>query len=191
MLQAQASGAKIVGLANAGGDTVNAIKSAAEFGLVQSGQKLAGLLVAITDVHSLGLQMAQGLQLTQAFYWDRNEESRAFGKRFTERFGRPPTAIQAGYYGALTHYFKAVEALGADQPGDAVVAKMKELKTEDPLFGKGYIRPDGRKMHDMYLFEVKAPTESKEPWDYYKVVRTIPADVAFKPMKGAGCPLVE
>ena len=191
VLQAQASGAKIVGLANAGGDTVNSIKSASEFGLVQAGQKLAGLLVFISDVNSLGLQAAQGLNLTEAFYWDQNEETRAWSRRFFERFGKMPTSVQAGYYGGLIHYFKAVEALGSDQPGDAVVAKMKELKTDDPLFGKGYIRPDGRKMHTMYLYEVKAPSESEEPWDYYKLVREVPADEAFKPMDGGGCPLVQ
>lgn len=191
VLQAQASGAKIVGLANAGGDTVNSIKAASEFGLVQSGQKLAGLLVFISDVHSLGLQTARGLQLTEAFYWNQNEDTRKWSKRFAERFGgKMPTSVQAGYYASLIHYLKAVEALGTDSPGGKVVAKMKELKTNDPLFGKGHIRPDGRKMHDMYLYEVKDPSESKGPWDYYKHIQTIPAEKAFRPMKEGKCPLV-
>ncbi|MEQ9179646.1 MAG: ABC transporter substrate-binding protein [Nitratireductor sp.] len=191
VLQAQASGAKIVGLANAGGDTVNSIKAASEFGLVQGGQKLAGLLVFITDVDSLGLQTAQGLNLTEAFYWDQNDETRKWSRRFFERFGKMPTSTQAGYYASLTHYLKAVEALGTDAPGDKVVAKMKEIKTDDPLFGQGYIRPDGRKMHNMYLYEVKSPGESKEKWDYYKFVREIPAEEAFRPMNEGGCPLVK
>lgn len=190
VLQAQASGAEVVGLANAGGDMVNSINSASEFGLVQSGQKLAGLLIFISDVHSLGLENAQGLQLTEAFYWDANENTREWSRRFYERFDKMPTSVQAGYYSALMHYFKTIEALGTDQPGDEVVAKMKEIETDDPLFGKGYIRPDGRKIHDMYLFEVKAPSESKEPWDYYKLVRTIPGDEAFRPLKKGGCDLV-
>lgn len=192
VLQAQASGAKIVGLANAGGDTVNSIKSASEFGLVQAGQKMAGLLVFISDVHSMGLDVAQGLQLTEAFYWDNNDETREWSKRFAERHGgKMPTSVQAGHYASIIHYLKAVEALGSDTPGDAVVAKMKELETEDPLFGKGHIRPDGRKMHNMYLFEVKAPSESEAPWDYYKLVRTIPGDEAFRPMEEGDCPLVK
>jgi len=192
ILQAQGSGAKIVGLANAGGDTINSLKQAAEFGVVQGGQKLAGLLVFISDVHSLGLQTAQGLQLTEAFYWDMNDETRAWSKRWGDRMnGRRPTGIQAGFYSATMHYLKAVEALGTDQPGDTVVAKMKELPTDDPLFGKGHIRVDGRKMHDMYLFEVKKPSESKGPWDYYKLVETIPADKAFRPLDKGGCKLVK
>lgn len=191
VLQAQASGSKVVGLANAGGDTVNAIKAASEFGLVQAGQKLAGLLVFISDVHSMGLDVAQGLQLTEAFYWNRNDESREWSKRFFERFGKMPTSVQAGYYSSIMHYLKAIEELGSDQPGGAVVAKMKEMKTDDPLFGQGNIRPDGRKMHDMYLFEVKAPADSEEPWDYYKLVREIPADEAFRPMEEGDCPLVK
>jgi len=192
ILQAQASGAKIVGLANAGGDTVNSIKAASEFGLVQAGQKMAGLLVFISDVHSMGLDVAQGLQLTEAFYWDQNDETREWSKRFAERHqGKMPTSVQAGHYASIMHYLKAVEALGSDQPGDAVVAKMKELETDDPLFGKGLIRQDGRKMHDMYLFEVKAPSESEGPWDYYKLIRTIPGDEAFRPMEEGECPLVK
>ncbi len=190
VLQAQASGADVVGLANAGGDTVNAINAASEFGLVQAGQKLAGLLMFITDVDSLGLQTAQGLQLTEAFYWDANDETRKWSKRFYDRFGKMPTSVQAGYYSALMHYFKTIEALGKDQSGDDVVAKMKEIETDDKLFGKGYIRPDGRKIHDMYLFEVKAPSESEKPWDYYKLVRTIPGEEAFRPLEEGGCSLV-
>lgn len=192
VLQAQASGAKVVGMANAGGDTVNAIKGASEFGLTQAGQKLAGLLVFITDVHSLGLQTAQGLQLTSAYYWDRTEEGRAWAKRFSERFdGKMPTSVQAGFYSSTLHYLKTLQEIGTDGPGKTVVAEMKKRKTDDPLFGKGYIRQDGRKMHDMYLLEVKKPSESKGPWDYMKLVRTIPADEAFRPMEKGGCSLVK
>jgi branched-chain amino acid transport system substrate-binding protein len=191
LLQAQSSKAKIIGLANAGGDTINSIKQASEFGIVTGGQNLAGLLVFISDIHSLGLQTAQGLILTEAFYWDRNEESRAFAKRFAPQSkGNMPTMVHAGVYAAVLHYLKAVEALKSDADGKAVVAKMKELPTEDPLFGKGSIRADGRKIHDMYLFEVKKPAESKQPWDYYKVRATIPAAEAFRPIKDGACPLV-
>jgi branched-chain amino acid transport system substrate-binding protein len=192
ILQAQSSKSKIVGLANAGGDTINSIKQAAEFGVVRGGQKLAGLLVFISDIHSLGLETAQGLQLTTAFYWDRTDETRKWSKRWGDRFrNRRPTMVQAGFYASILHYLKAVEALGTDEPGDKVVAKMKELPTDDPLFGKGSIRVDGRKMHDMYLFEVKKPSESKGPWDYYKLVRTIPAAQAFRPLDQGGCKLVK
>jgi branched-chain amino acid transport system substrate-binding protein len=192
ILQAQSSKSKIVGLANAGGDTINSIKQAAEFGVVRGGQKLAGLLVFISDIHSLGLETAQGLQLTSAFYWDRNEETRAWSKRWGDRFkNRRPTMAQAGFYSSIMHYLKAVEALGTDEPGDKVVAKMKEMPTDDPLFGKGTVRIDGRKMHDMYLFEVKKPSESKGPWDYYKLIRTIPAEQAFRPLDQGGCKLVK
>ena len=190
VLQAQASGAEVVGLANAGGDTVNTINAASEFGLVQAGQKLAGLLIFISDIDSLGLTNAQGLQLTEAFYWDANEKTREWSKRFYERFNKMPTSVQAGYYSALMHYFKAVKELGKDYPGDEVIAKMKEMETDDELFGKGYIRPDGRKIHDMYLYEVKAPSESTGPWDYYKLVRTIPGEEAFRPLDEGGCHLV-
>ena len=191
LLQAQASKAKVIGLANAGGDTINAIKQAAEFGITQGGQSLAGLLVFISDVHALGLQTAQGLVLTEAFYWDQNDASRAFAKRFAPQFkNNMPTMVQAGVYAAVLHYLKAVEALKSDADGKAVVAKMKEMPTDDPLFGKGTIRPDGRKIHDMYLFEVKKPSESKGAWDYYKLRATIPAAEAFRPMKDGGCPLV-
>jgi branched-chain amino acid transport system substrate-binding protein len=191
LLQAQASKAKIVGLANAGGDTTNSIKQAAEFGIVKGGQNLAGLLVFLTDIHSLGLPTAQGLILTNTFYWDQNDQTRAFTKRFAERDkGIHPTMIHAGVYSALLHYFKAVEALKSDD-GTKVIAKMKEMPTDDPLFGKGTIRVDGRKIHPAYLVEVKKPAESKGPWDYYKIRTTIPADQAFRPLKDGDCPLVK
>ncbi len=191
LLQAQASKAKIIGLANAGGDTINSIKQAAEFGITRSGQNLAGMLVFINDVHSLGLQTAQGLIFTTAFYWDRNDESRAFAKRFAPQYkGNMPSMIQAGVYAGVLHYLKAVEALKSDADGRAVVAKMKELPTDDPLFGKGKIRADGRKIHDMYLVEAKKPSESKGPWDLLKIRATIPADEAFRPLNEGKCPLV-
>ena len=191
LLQAQASKAKIVGLANAGGDTTNSIKQAAEFGIVKGGQSLAGLLVFITDVHALGLPTAQGLIFTETFYWDLNDKTRAFGKRFAERDkGIHPTMIHAGVYSAVTHYLKAVEALKSDD-GTKVIAKMKEMPTDDPLFGKGMIRVDGRKIHPAYLVEVKKPAESKAPWDYYKIRATIPADQAFRPLDQGECPLVK
>ncbi|WP_426434360.1 ABC transporter substrate-binding protein [Bradyrhizobium genosp. P] len=193
LLQAQSSKAKVIGLANAGGDTTNAIKQAAEFGIVTGGQKLAGMLLFITDVNALGLNIAQGLNFTESFYWDMNDQTRAFSKRFMERFKKnPPTMVQAGVYSSLIHYFKALEALGGNpHDGRAVVAKMKELPTDDPLFGKGSIRADGRKIHPAYLFEVKKPSESKYPWDYYKLVATIPADEAFLPLDKSVCPLVK
>jgi branched-chain amino acid transport system substrate-binding protein len=191
LLQAQASRAKIIGLANAGADTTNAIKQGAEFGIVKGGQQFAGLLVFLTDVHSLGLEKAQGLVLTEAFYWDLNDRTRAWSKRFAERHrGAMPTMVQAGVYSATLHYLKAVEALKSDD-GPKVVAKMKEMPTDDPLFGKGVIRADGRKTHPMYLFEVKKPAESKGAWDYYKVRATIPADQAFRPIDQGECPLVK
>ncbi|MGN1286120.1 MAG: ABC transporter substrate-binding protein [Bradyrhizobium sp.] len=193
LLQAQSSKAKIVGLANAGGDTTNAIKQAAEFGIVSGGQRLAGMLLFITDINALGLNVAQGLNFTETFYWDMNDQTRAFTKRFMERFKKnPPTMVQAGVYSSLIHYFKALEALGGNpHDGRAVVAKMKELPTDDPLFGKGSIRVDGRKIHPAYLFEVKKPSESKYPWDYYKLVATIPADEAWLPLEKSVCPLVK
>ena len=164
LLQAQASGAKVIGMANAGGDTVNTIKQANEFGIVQGGQTLAGLLIFITDVHALGLQTAQGLVLTESFYWDLNDDTRAWSERFAEAHGgAKPTMVQAGVYSGVLHYLKAVEALGDKEAGDAVVAKMKEMPTSDPLFGEGEIRVDGRKIHDMYLFKVKAPDASTGP----------------------------
>jgi branched-chain amino acid transport system substrate-binding protein len=190
LLQAQASKAQIIGLANAGGDTISSIKQAAEFGIVKAGQKLAGLLVFVTDVHSLGLERVQGLRLTEPFYWDQNDRTRAFSKRFAEKHkGRMPTAIQAGFYSAALAYLEAVKAAGTDD-ADKVMAQMKSRQWDDPIFGKSWIRPDGRKMHDMYLFEVKAPSESKGPWDYYKQLATIPADEAFRPMDQGGCPMV-
>jgi branched-chain amino acid transport system substrate-binding protein len=191
LLKAQASQAKVIGLANAGDDTINAIKQAAEFGIVESGQSLAGLLVFITDVHSLGLKASQGLLLTEAFYWDLNDGTRAFSKRFAAQMsGNMPSMVQAGVYCSVLHYLKAAKSLGSAADGRAVVAKMKELPTDDPLFGQGTIRADGRKLHPMYLFEVKKPAESKYPWDYYKLRATTPADQAFRPLNEGGCPLV-
>jgi branched-chain amino acid transport system substrate-binding protein len=178
-------------LANAGGDTTNSIKQAAEFGIVKGGQKLAGLLVFLTDIHSLGLQTAQGLTFTETFYWDQNDASRAFSKRFAALDkGIHPTMVHAGVYSSVLHYLKAVEALKSDD-GTKVVAKMKEMATDDPLFGKGTIRADGRKIHPAFLVQVKTPAESKYPWDYYKIVATIPADQAFRPMADGGCSLVK
>ena len=191
LLQAQASKAKIIGLANAGGDTINSIKQAAEFGIVAGGQNLAGLLMFLTDVKALGLQTAQGLIFTTSFYWDLNDDTRAFSKRFMAAHGgKAPTMVQAGVYSSVLHYLKAVEAAKTDD-GTKVVAKMKELPTDDPLFGKGTIRQDGRKIHPAYLFEVKKPSESKGPYDYYKLRATIPADQAFRPLAEGGCPLVK
>jgi branched-chain amino acid transport system substrate-binding protein len=191
LLQAQASKAKIIGLANAGGDTINSIKQAAEFGIVRGGQNLAGLLVFITDVHGLGLNTAQGLILTEAWYWDLNEPSRAWAKRFAPRNGgKYPSMDHAGVYSAVLHYLKAVEALNSDD-GGKVIAQMKKMPTDDPLFGKGRVRADGRKLHDVYLFEVKKPSESKGPYDYYKTRAKIPAEQAFRPEKEGGCSLVK
>jgi branched-chain amino acid transport system substrate-binding protein len=194
LLQAQSSGAKIVGLANAGGDTTNAIKQAAEFGITSGGQKIAALLLFLSDVHALGLNLAQGLQFTESFYWDMNDQTRAFSERFSKRMknGAKPTMVQAGSYAATLHYLKALEALGGNpHDGAKVVAKMKEMPTDDPLFGKGEVRIDGRVTHPAYLFEVKKPSESKGPWDYYKLISTIPADQAFRPLSESECPLVK
>ena len=192
LLQAQSSKAKIIGLANAGSDTINSIKQASEFGITRSGQNLAALLAFITDVNALGLPTAQGLIMTEAWYWDLNDANREFAKKFAPQFkGVHPTMVHAGVYSAVTHYLKAVEALKSDADGKAVVAKMKEMPTDDKLFGKGTVRADGRKIHPMYLFEVKTPAELKGPWDYYKVRATIPADEAFRPMAEGGCPLVK
>jgi len=194
LLQAQASKAKVIGLANAGGDTTNAIKQAAEFGITQGGQKLAALLLFVSDVHALGLNTAQGLVFTETFYWDLNDQTRAFSKRFQERMKNHamPTMVHAGVYSGLLHYFKALEALGGNpHDGAKVVAKMKEIPTDDPLFGKGSIEPNGRKIHPAYLFEVKKPSESKGPWDYYKLLATIPADQAFTPLDKSTCPLLK
>src|SRR5215467_1954860 len=191
LLQAQASKAKIIGLANAGGDTTNSIKQAAEFGIVKGGQNLAGLLVFLTDVHALGLPTAQGLIFTETFYWDLNDATRAFAKRFAGlNNGKYPTMVQAGVYSAILHYLKAVEA-GKTDDGTKTVAKMKEMPTDDPLFGKGHIRIDGRKIHPAYLVEVKKPSESKGPYDYYKIRATIPAEQAFRPLNEGGCSLVK
>ncbi|MGB8398044.1 ABC transporter substrate-binding protein [Bradyrhizobium sp.] len=194
LLQAQASKAKIIGMANAGGDTTNTIKQASEFGIVAGGQKLAGLLLFITDVHSLGLKVAQGLNFTETFYWDLNDGTRAFAKRFSERMKNraQPSMVQAGVYSGLIHYFKALEAIGGNpHDGAKVVAKMKELPTDDALFGKGSIRADGRKIHPAYLFEVKKPEESRGPWDYYKLIGTTPGDQAFRPLSESACPLLK
>ncbi|MCX7353695.1 MAG: ABC transporter substrate-binding protein [Alphaproteobacteria bacterium] len=192
LLQAQASKAKIVGLANAGGDTVNSIKQASEFGIVKGGQSLAGLLVFLTDVHSLGLPVAQGLIFTEAWYWDMNDANRAFAAKFAPQDkGIHPTMVHAGVYSAVTHYLKAIEQTKNDTDGKAVVDKMKSMPTDDKLFGKGTIRADGRHIHDMYLFEVKKPDESKKPWDYYKLRATIPAAEAFRPVEKGNCPLTK
>jgi branched-chain amino acid transport system substrate-binding protein len=191
LLQAQASKAQIIGLANAGADTTNSIKQAAEFGIVRGGQSLAALLIFLTDIKALGLQTAQGLVFTEAWYWDQNDANREFAKKFSERNrGVYPSMVHAGVYSAVTHYLKAIEALKSDSDGKAVVAKMKETGTDDKLFGKGTVRADGRKIHPMYLFEVKKPAESKGPWDLYKTRATIPAEEAFRPVKDGGCPLV-
>ncbi|MFL5119367.1 MAG: ABC transporter substrate-binding protein [Microvirga sp.] len=191
LLQAQASKAKVIGLANAGGDTINSIKQAGEFGITQAGQKLAGLLVFSSDVKALSLQTAQGLVLTESFYWDLNDGTREFSKRFAAKAGgKMPTMVQAGVYGAVLHYLKAVEATKSKDAA-VVMAKMKEMPTDDPLFGKGIIRADGRKIHDAYLFEVKKPNESKGEWDLYKLISKIPGDQAFRPLDAGGCALVK
>ena len=191
LLQAQASKAKVIGLANAGGDFINSVKQASEFGIVEGGQSLAGLLVFVADVAALGLPTAQGLVLTETWYWDLNENNRAWTKRWqVERPGKFPTMLHAGVYSAIIHYLKAVEGLKVDREGKAVVATMKELPTDDRLFGKGVVRADGRKIQDAYLFEVKKPAESKYPGDFYKTRATIPAAEAFRPLKEGGCPLV-
>jgi branched-chain amino acid transport system substrate-binding protein len=191
LLQAQASKAKIIGLANAGGDTTNSIKQAFEFGITKGGQNLAGLLVFLPDVHSLSLEKAQGLMLTETFYWDLNDQTRAWSKRFAAaNGGKYPSMVQAGVYSSVLHYLKAIDAAKTDD-GTKVAAKMKELPTDDPLFGKGTVRADGRKIHPAYLFEVKKPAESKGPYDYYKLVSTIPANEAFRPLSESDCPLVK
>src|ERR1700759_1211274 len=194
LLQAQASKAKIIGLANAGADTPNSIKQAAEFGIVAGGQKLAALLLFITDVHSLGLNTAQGLNFTETFYWDLNDQDRAFAKRFQERMKNHgmPTMVHAGVYSGLLHYFKALEALGGNpHDGAKVVAKMKDMPTDDQLFGKGSIEPNGRAIHPAYLFQVKKPSESKGPWDYYNLIATIPPSEAFTPLDKSTCSLLK
>jgi branched-chain amino acid transport system substrate-binding protein len=190
LLQAQSSKAKVIGLANAGADTTNSIKQAAEFGIVRGGQKLAGLLIFINDVNTLGLEAAQGLLLTNAFYWDRNDESRAWAERFFQRTGKMPNMTQAGIYSSTTHYLEAVAAAGTDET-KAVMEKMRANQIDDFFVKNGKIREDGRMVHEMYLYEVKKPTESKKPWDYYKLVATIPADQAFQPLSESKCPLVK
>ncbi|MBP1182716.1 ABC transporter substrate-binding protein [Methylobacterium sp. PvR107] len=193
LLQAQGSGAKVIGLANAGTDTINSIKQAGEFGITEGGQALAGLLVFSSDVHSLGTKVAQGLVLTEPFYWDLNDQTRAFSDRFAKQMkgGSKPTANHAGVYSDVLHYLKAVAELKSTADGAATVAKMKSMPTDDPLFGKGTIRADGRKIHDMYLFEVKKPAESKGEWDLYKKLETIPGDQVFRPLNEGNCPLVK
>jgi branched-chain amino acid transport system substrate-binding protein len=190
LLQAQASGAKVIALANAGGDMVNATKQANEFGLTRAGRDVVGLVAFITDVHSVGLAAAQGLRFVTAFYWDRDEESRAWSKRFFERYKRMPTMGQAGVYSATRHYLRAVAAAGTDE-AKAVMAKMRELPVNDFFAKNGHVREDGRMVHDMYFVQVKTPAESTRPWDYYKILATIPADKAFRPLEEAGCPLVK
>jgi branched-chain amino acid transport system substrate-binding protein len=194
LLQAQASKAKIIGLANAGGDTTNTIKQAAEFGIVKGGQKLAALLLFITDVKAIGLETAEGLNFTETFYWDMNDKTREFSKKFATRMknGAPPTMVQAGVYAGLIHYFKALDALGGNpHDGVKVVEKMKSIPTEDPLFGKGEIQPNGRTIHSAYLFEVKKPSESKAPWDFYKLIGTVPGDQAFTPLSESKCAMLK
>jgi branched-chain amino acid transport system substrate-binding protein len=194
LLQAQASKAKVIGLANAGGDTINAIKQGAEFGIVKGGQKFAGLLVFVSDINALGLKTAQGLNLTETWYWDLNDASRSWTKRWEAArgaTGKYPTMVQAGVYAGVMHYLKAVAELKSAADGKAVVAEMEKLPTDDPLFGKGSVRVDGRVIHPAYLFEVKSPAESKYPGDFYKLLATIPAAEAFRPLKDGNCPLVK
>jgi branched-chain amino acid transport system substrate-binding protein len=190
LLQAQSSKAKIIGLANAGGDTINSIKQGAEFGIVEGGQKFAALLMFITDVHSLGLKTAQGLQMSGPFYWDMNDETRAFSKRFSDRVGHPPTFTQAGVYSAMHHYLEAIKAIGTKDP-DKVMEKMRATPINDFMTKNGKLREDGRVIRDFYLFEVKKPAESKGPWDYYKLLQTVPGDQAFRPLDKGECPLVK
>ncbi|MFN5105940.1 MAG: ABC transporter substrate-binding protein [Bradyrhizobium sp.] len=190
LLQAQASKAKVVARANAGGDTTTALKQAAEFGLAQGGQKLIALLMEITDTHALGLKATQGLIVTDAFYWDMNDETRAFSKRFNEKVGHMPTMIQAGLYSATMHYLKAIEAVGTDE-APKVMEQMRKTPINDFFAKNGHIRIDGRMVHDMYLFETKKPEESKNEWDLYKLIATVPGDEAFRPLDKGGCPLVK
>lgn len=187
ILQAQASGAKIIGLANAGGDTINAIKAANEFGVVAAGQKTAGLLVFLTDVHALGLETAKGLQMTVSFYWDLNDETRAWSQKYYELTGKMPTGVQAGTYSSVRHYLKAIEATGSDDT-DTVLAKMREMPVNDMFAQNGVLRSDGHMVHDMYLAEVKDPSSSSKPWDYLNIVRTIPGEEAFGPLSESACP---
>jgi branched-chain amino acid transport system substrate-binding protein len=194
LVQAQASGAKVIGLANSGENTVNCVKQAAEFGIAKSGQKLAALLLTIPDVHGIGLATAQGLLLTEAWYWDMNDRTRAFARRYAPRMnGKMPNMLQAGDYSAITHTLKAMQAMGVAQAkasGKALITQMKAMPVEDEAYGKNSIRADGRVMNPMYLFQVKAPEESHYPWDYYRLVRTVSAEDAFRPLKEGGCPMV-
>ena len=194
LVQARASGAKVIGLANGGSDSVNCIKQAAEFGIRQGGQTVAGMLLLINDIHGIGLEAAQGVVLTEAFYWDLNDGTRAFGRRFAARMptGAMPNSAQAGQYSAITHYLRTVAAIGPERAkasGRAVIARMREIPIEDPIYGKSAIRADGRVIHDMHLFEVKAPGQSRQPWDYYKLRNTTPAAQAFRPLDAGKCPL--
>jgi branched-chain amino acid transport system substrate-binding protein len=190
LLQAQASGAKVVALANGGGDMINATKQANEFGLTRAGQTVVSLLAFITDIHSVGLKAAQGLTFVTGFYWDRDAESRAWSKRFFARHQRMPTMAQAAVYSAIRHYLRAIEAAGTDE-AKAVMAKMRELPVNDFFAKNGRLRADGRLVHDMYFVQVKTPAESTGPWDYYKILATIPGDQAFRPLDEGGCPLVK
>ncbi|MGB3272478.1 MAG: ABC transporter substrate-binding protein [Xanthobacteraceae bacterium] len=192
LLQAQSSKAQIIALINAGGDTINSIKQSVEFGISQGNQRVVATVLYLSDVHSLGLKTAQGLQFTESFYWDLNDATRGWSKRFAPKNnGRYPTALQAGVYASTLHYLKAVDQLGASDDGKAVVEAMKKLPTDDPLFGKGEIRADGRKLHNMYLFEVKKPEESRYPWDYYKLIKTIPPAEAWRPLSEGGCSFIK
>ncbi len=194
IVQARASGAKVLGLANGGNDIANCVKQAAEFGLQRAGMRIAAPLILLPDIHSIGLQSAQGLIAADTFYWDQDEGSRAFTRRFQPQFRNiPPNHIHAGGYSATLHYLKAAESLGVAQAkadGAATIRRMKEMPTEDPLFGRGQVRADGRKIHPSFLYQVKAPAESRQPWDYYRRLRTVPAEQAFRPIKDGGCPMV-
>jgi branched-chain amino acid transport system substrate-binding protein len=190
LLQAQSSGAKILGLANAGGDLINSVKQAKEFGLTDSGQTLAGLLVFISDVHSLGLDTTRGMYLTEGFYWDLDDKSRAWSKGFFDKQKKAPTSVHAGVYSSIYNYLKAVEATGTDDP-TAVIQHLRSITINDPIIRNGKLREDGRLVHDMYLLQVKKPAESKKPWDYYTVKQTIPADQAFRPLAQSECPLIK
>lgn len=192
LLQAQASGAKVIGLGSAGADTINAVKQASEFGVVDGGQKVVAMLMVLNDINALGLKTSQGLLLSEAFYWDLNDQTRAFAKRFAAaNNGRYPNMVHAGVYSGLLHYLKAVEKVGSAKDGAKVVQAMKDIPTDDALFGKGQVRQDGRAIHDMYLFEVKSPAESKGPYDFYRLLGTVSADKAFRPLAAGGCALVK
>ncbi|HET9619937.1 MAG TPA: ABC transporter substrate-binding protein, partial [Kofleriaceae bacterium] len=192
LLQAQASKAKVIGLANAGGDTVNSMKQAAEFGIISKGQKIVGLLTFITDINALGLDAAQGLILSEAFYWDRDDKTRAWAKKFADKMdGAMPTMVHAGVYSSVKHYLKALAELKSAKDGKAVIAKMEGMPTDDDVFGKGTIDPNGRKRHSMYVYQVKAPAESKAKWDYYKLIREVPADQAFRAPADTECAMVK